>query len=159
MPLVNIINKYYQIDFGGSFKKNINVNIPENEAIWQEKKTEFLRNYLFNVCSENIQQTNYNTEKLFHACLSGTIPIYHGFIGELEKKIFNIDRIINIDSINTNSLNILENIILIYKNNPSVLENDYKKPVFLTENVEYIKEYRQNIINIVSNYIKSKILF
>jgi hypothetical protein len=157
MPLVNIINKYYQIDFGGSFKKNISINIPQHESIWQEKKIEFLNNYLFNICSENIQQMNYNTEKLFHACISGTIPIYYGYIGELEKKIFNIDRIIKIDSINPETLNTLENIILIYKNYPSLLEYDYKKPVFLTENVEYIKKYRQNIINIVSNYIKSRI--
>jgi hypothetical protein len=154
MPLVHIFNKHYQIDFGGSFKNNIGGNIPQND--WTTNKIEFLHNYLFNICSENIQQNNYNTEKLFHACLSGTIPIYHGFIGELEKRTFNMDRIINIDTIHKNHLDILENIIIIYKNNPTILENDYKKPVFLTENVDYIKEYRQNIIDIVSKYIKSK---
>lgn len=155
IPLVNVLNKYFQIDFGGSFKNNIGGNIPENN--WTNNKIKFLHDYLFNICSENIQQTNYHTEKLFHACLSGTIPIYCGFIGELEKKIFNVDRIINVPKINTYYLNVLENIIIIYKNNSNILENDYKKPIFLTENTEYIKEYRQNIINIISNYIKSKI--
>jgi len=38
MPLVNIINKYYHIDFGGSFKKNIDVTIPQHESVWMEKK-------------------------------------------------------------------------------------------------------------------------
>ena len=54
-------------------------------------------------------------------------------------------------------MDLLENIFSIYKNKPSFLEKDYKKPVFLTENVDDIKEYRQNIINVVSKYIKSKI--
>jgi hypothetical protein len=68
-----------------------------------------------------------------------------------------MDRIINIETIHKNNLDILENIIKIYINNPTILENDYKKPIFLTENIDYIKEFRQNIIDVVSNYIKSKI--
>lgn len=53
--------------FGGMFQK-----IPYGE----DKKCDVVCNYRFNMCFENRSKPGYHTEKLFHAKLCGTIPIY-----------------------------------------------------------------------------------
>lgn len=53
--------------FGESFGK-----IPYGE----DKKCEVICNFKFNMCFENRSKPGYHTEKLFHAKLCGTIPVY-----------------------------------------------------------------------------------
>ena len=55
-------------------------------------KAKYIKNFLFNICSENYDYDNvdgYITEKLMDCCLSGAIPVYAGWLDEYDEKIFN----------------------------------------------------------------------
>jgi hypothetical protein len=43
-----------------------------------DQKTEFLKQYKFTIAFENESAPNYTTEKIFHAFVAGSIPIYWG---------------------------------------------------------------------------------
>ena len=57
-------------------------------------KIEFLQNYIFNLCPENIYSEGYITEKIFEACFAGCIPLYFGGGLEHIQNIINMDRVI-----------------------------------------------------------------
>ncbi len=59
-----------------------------------EDKLEFLQNYLFTICPENILSEGYVTEKLTDAFKGGCIPIYQGLLNQFDKSIINEKRII-----------------------------------------------------------------
>ena len=68
----NILNKINKIDCPGSLLNNCS-NIQLNAM----GKTEYIKQFLFNICSENTDNTygGYITEKLMDCCLGGAIPI------------------------------------------------------------------------------------
>jgi len=110
---LNLINKFQ--------KKNIMIDCPgavgnnmksiENTFVGQENmdnnnlKELFLSSYFFNICPENSWTTGYTTEKLYHAMISGCVPIYwgcdmldDGFYNK--EKVFLINKnLSNVDSI------------------------------------------------------------
>jgi len=45
---------------------------------WEEKKSDILRKYHFNLCFENTNWPYYCTEKIWHAVQGGCLPIYYG---------------------------------------------------------------------------------
>ena len=57
-------------------------------------KVEFLQNYIFNLCPENIYSEGYVTEKIFEACFAGCIPLYFGAGLQHIENIINMDRVI-----------------------------------------------------------------
>lgn len=64
-------------------------------------KDEYLRKYMFNVCPENNAQNNYVTEKIFHCCMNGCIPVYFGprnFENCIESEIINLNRVVMYDA-------------------------------------------------------------
>lgn len=65
-----VLSGYKQVDSGGSVRNNIGYRITDKMAWLQE--------YKFNITFENSQHPGYTTEKLPHALLAGTIPIYWG---------------------------------------------------------------------------------
>jgi GR25 family glycosyltransferase involved in LPS biosynthesis len=64
-----------------------------------KKITKFQKKYLFTICPENFKTntSGFVTEKLYLAVVAGTIPIYYGDLDDIDKKIFNMDRIIYFD--------------------------------------------------------------
>ena len=107
-----------------------------------ENKADALRDYKFNLCIENLQLTNWFTEKLIDCLRTGTVPIYWGSPNISD--YFNINGFIIV-----NSLNDITNVV----NN--LTEDDY------TSRLEYIQEnfikatnYSNNLFERVDNEIK-----
>lgn len=68
LSLVNKISGYSKVDcYGSPFG---------NHSHGELSKMEVLKNYKFSLCPENRIEEGYFTEKLFHAKISGTVPIY-----------------------------------------------------------------------------------
>lgn len=93
-------------------------------------KVEFLQNYIFNLCPENIYEEGYITEKIFEACFAGCIPLYFGGGLEHVENIINMDRVIL-----TNTgfrSHIYDDITTALKNleNKEKLEKFFYQPVF-----------------------------
>lgn len=65
---------------------------------YNDNKTEYLKNYKFNICPENSNSYGYVTEKIFEAIRSGCVPIYWGSYNMPELGILNPDAIVFWDS-------------------------------------------------------------
>ena len=86
----NKLSKYKHIDSCGKYLNNMNGNKCPGKHNSQEFR-DFISNYKFMICFENVSKPNYFTEKLINAYYSKTIPIYWGCP--------NIADYINMDSI------------------------------------------------------------
>lgn len=87
------LSKYKKVDAPGKSMKNMQtIDEIYKGDIW-ERKRQFLADYKFTIAFENYAYPGYQTEKLYDAMLTNSIPIYFGdpFIGE----IFNTASFIN----------------------------------------------------------------
>lgn len=66
-----------QVDSMGKFKRNVDIIIPDRET-QQDDYFKLIEQYRFMITFENHSLPWYNTEKIFNAFASGTIPIYWG---------------------------------------------------------------------------------
>ena len=53
-------------------------NTTELQMQYHDDKLQYLQQFRFNICPENVDAPGYVTEKIFDAYRTGTIPIYHG---------------------------------------------------------------------------------
>lgn len=86
------LSSYKQVDSAGPLFNNIGHVIPRGHEA-QRHKMEFLKDYRFNLCYENSSYPGYVTEKLTHAFIAGTVPIYWG--SPVVDMDFNTDAFIN----------------------------------------------------------------
>jgi len=70
------LSQYKKVDSCGKFMNNLGYNCPGNYE--SEEYCDFLSQYKFLICFENISKHNYLTEKLINAYHCNTIPIYWG---------------------------------------------------------------------------------
>ena len=90
----HLLNNYKQVDSPGSHLNNTNLKVGErNSNDWMYSKLNFQSKCKFTIAFENSSSNGYTTEKIMHAFISGTIPIYWGN-PEIEKD-FNSEAFIN----------------------------------------------------------------
>ena len=68
------LSSYRGVDSGGKILNNVGCPIPTGV----ENKLNWMRNYKFSITFENSSYPGYTTEKLMHALITDTIPIYWG---------------------------------------------------------------------------------
>lgn len=68
------LSSYKRVDSGGRFLNNIGNPIQKG----YDHKLSWMRNYKFSITFENSSYPGYTTEKLMHALITDTIPIYWG---------------------------------------------------------------------------------
>ena len=61
---------------------------------FNDDKTEYLRQFYFNICPENSNCAGYVTEKVFEAITAGCIPVYWGSYNDPEPSILNKEAIL-----------------------------------------------------------------
>jgi hypothetical protein len=76
------LNAYKTVDgFGNCFDKQTGAGLNDFHGVnspWEKQKLEFLKDYRFSICFEHKNRAGYHSEKLFHAKVAGTVPIYWG---------------------------------------------------------------------------------
>ena len=109
-------------------------------------KPNYINNFLFNICSENYDNTKegYITEKLMDCCLGGAIPIYAGWFDEYDEKIFNKNRIIFYNSKDETSYEKVYNQVKELLENKEKLNTFYRQPVFCNTAVETVEKLKEN---------------
>jgi hypothetical protein len=98
--IYNEISKIDNIDCPGFLLHNDN-SLKEK---YNDDKYQYLQQYKFNICPENINSPGYVTEKLFQSLYSGCIPVYNGWSKDPEPEILNPNIILWYDENNTTSL-------------------------------------------------------
>ncbi len=96
--------------------------------IWVKDKNQYLRDFKFNICAENVDADGYVSEKIFDAFASGTIPIYIGAKMCPEPEIFNKEAIIQWNLNGNNEHNIHKIMELLH--NPKCYHDFCKIPKF-----------------------------
>ena len=136
----NRLSKYKKVDSGGGYLNNIGYRIERGS----QNKLDWMRNYKFSITFENSCYPGYTTEKLMHALLADTIPIYWG--NPLASLDFNPKAFINCHDYSSFD-DVVELVREIDQN--EALYKGYLSQPYLTNNVEtdFCKEE-----NIVARY-------
>jgi hypothetical protein len=145
-PIYNyLLNENKRVDCPGPLLNNMDSRLVGTSS---DDKIKFMKNYKFNICSENKYGYGYLTEKLPQAMDALCIPIYLGCndITKINFKIFNKDRVI---FINNNNFEEIEKII----NNDKKIYEIYKKPIFCKDSYKILQNYMNLIKNILINKI------
>jgi hypothetical protein len=71
-----LLSRYKKIDSPGKVFNNM--QMASSGRGWYNDKLEFMRKYKFSVTFENSSVPGYTTEKILHAFVSNTIPVYWG---------------------------------------------------------------------------------
>lgn len=125
--ICNDISSVINIEYAGKWKNT-------TSDLWNKynnKKIEYIKQFKYNICAENMDAPNYVTEKLFDAFLAGTIPIYHGAENNPEPDIINKERIVlwNFKGDNCENIKLLkklqsdDNFYYKFTNQPKLLKN------------------------------------
>jgi hypothetical protein len=137
-PIYNLLSIIDRIDCPGLLLNNIDRKLVGTTS---EDKINFMRGYIFNICSENFYGTKYFTEKLPQAIHSGCIPIYNGDLSDINSKIFNSDRIILVKDMSPSSMLQLKKKIKNLFDNKYDLLKFYSKPIFTDNAYEEYKKF------------------
>ena len=124
-----------------------------NEELNNIGNIEYIKKFLFNICSENTL-TNINgyiTEKLINCCLGGTIPIYTGWFDEIDEKIFNKNRILFYDPNNEESINNVYNKVKELMEDNNKLNEFYRMDVFTENAYEQCLTMHNNLLDKLRN--------
>jgi hypothetical protein len=136
----NRLSKYKKVDSGGGYLNNIGYRVERGS----QNKLDWMRNYKFSITFENSCYPGYTTEKLMHALITDTIPIYWG--NPLASLDFNPKAFINCHDYSSFD-DVVELVREIDQN--EALYKEYLSQPYLTNNVEtdFCKEE-----NIVARY-------
>lgn len=116
-----------------------------------DNKKEYLKQFIYNICSENSSESGYVTEKLLEALEAGTIPVYWGDYFP-EPNILNNKRIIfwQENSDNRENLAIIKKI---YRDR-TFREKFLQEPVFVPNAAKEIYKYFKLLKNSLDQVIK-----
>jgi alpha(1,3/1,4) fucosyltransferase len=141
------LQQYKAVDSGGKVLNNLGYIV--------DNKLAFLNNYKFTIAFENSSYPGYTTEKILHAFLANTIPIYWG--NPLIDQDFNPKSFINCHEYSSFE-KVIERVIEVDRND-DLLREYLEQPVFSSpQGNEYINEdnilERFNTIFSTANNIK-----
>lgn len=118
LAMFEVLSNYKSTDgYGKPFR---------NHSCGEKSKYEILKDYKFSICFENQIFDGYFTEKLFHAKVGGTIPIYST---DLSKKI-DFNRKCFIDKSKFSSISKLIDYVIEVDQNKDLYESIFNEPLF-----------------------------
>lgn len=150
-PIHRILTKLGHIACPGPLFNNCS-----NEELNRIGNPEYIKRFIFNICPENFGASHpgYITEKLMNACLGGAIPIYYGELDDIDRRIFNTDRIVFVDPSNLISLyNTVKELV----NDPVKLVDFYRQDVFMPDAYEVMNVDMHGAMMRMMDEIRSKL--
>lgn len=89
-PICDRLKYILQIHYAGKWRNNTD----ELQTKYGDDKLNYVHEFKFNVCSENVNRFGYVSEKIFDAFEAGAIPIYYGSDNNPEEGIINKDAVL-----------------------------------------------------------------
>ena len=152
--LFNKISEYKRVDSIGTFLNNMKSSFTISRDDYNQK-INFIKKYKFTIACESIQRPGFCTEKIGHAFVANTIPIYFGdpFVEELfnPKSFINannykslddlLDYIKYLDNNDDEYIKMLCEPKLIEKNSIDITQKHFKEFLFyiLEQNINYAR--------------------
>lgn len=144
------LSSYKNVDSGGRFLNNIGDPIQTGV----ENKLKWMNNYKFSITFENSSYPGYTTEKLMHALITDTIPIYWG--NPLASLDFNPKAFINCHDYSS-----FDEVIELVKEIDSneTLYKEFLNQPYLKDNEETVFCREKNILARYDEILSSKRVF
>lgn len=143
--IYDIVNTISEIDCPGRLFHNDD----SLKNYFNDNKVEYLNDYMFNICPENVDSSGYVTEKIFECFAAGVVPIYWGSDGTPEPECINMEAVIVYDKNNKNEM--LNKIRTLYENKeeynsfimkdkllPTAVDYIYERNILLKKNIEQL---------------------
>lgn len=92
-PIYNLLKDTLDIKCAGKW----NHNTDELQTVYKNNKHNYVHEFMFNICPENVNRFGYVTEKIFDAFHAGSIPIYYGSDNRPEPGIINPNAVLFFD--------------------------------------------------------------
>jgi hypothetical protein len=123
------LSAYKRVDgYGNCFGQGASLNDFHGvNSPWEKAKLETLKDYRFSICFEHKNRAGYHSEKLFHAKVAGTIPIYWG--NESVNNDFNKKCFINL--VDYDSVEDLVEYVKYVDSNEDVYQSYANEPLFV----------------------------
>jgi len=123
------LSAYKRVDgYGNCFGEGADLNEFHGvNSPWEKAKLNMLKDYRFSICFEHKVRAGYHSEKLFHAKLAGTIPIYWGHKSieeDFNKKCF-------INLVDYDSVDDLVEYVKYVDSNEDVYQSYANEPLFV----------------------------
>lgn len=130
--IVNDLDKFTNISYAGKWHNNTN-------ELWEKfdnNKNNYLKQFKFNICPENILDDGYVTEKIFDSIKCDCIPLYAGGGNYLEPEVINKNAIItwDLEKDNSDSVELFKTLISDRKS----YDNFKDQNVLLDKSAKYI---------------------
>ena len=141
------LNQIAEVKNGGIFLHN-------DDDLWNSFKNDknaYLKNFNFNICSENSDCNGYVTEKIFEAIKAGCVPIYWGSGNNPEPEILNHDAILFWKK-GENNENLLNKIKELYAS-PDLMYDFLKQPRLKPDAATYVIKTFQELENRIKTLI------
>jgi len=139
----HLLSKYKHVDSAGKHLNNKVLPVTKNG--WVNEKLEFMSNYKFSIAFENSSLPGYTTEKISHAFIAGTIPIYWG--SPLVIADFNPAAFINCHAYSSLK-EVVDKVIELDQDNDLYLQM-YNQPVFIKEPAYMQEDYLLNFYSYI----------
>ncbi len=145
---IKLSNEYKRVDCPGKVLNNMPENsISPREGNYSLGKIDFQRKYKFTIVFENAQLNGYTTEKIAHAFMANTIPIYWG--NPDITKDFNPKAFINCNDYN-NFDEVIERVKELDNNDEEYLKMLMEPCVVPTYNFDRNKELEDYLLHIIN---------
>lgn len=123
------LSAYKKVDgYGNCFGEGVSMTAFHGvNGPWERQKLEVLKDYRFSICFEHKVRAGYHSEKLFHAKVAGTIPIYWGHKSiedDFNKKCF-------INLVDYSSIDEMVEYIKYVDSNEDVYQSYANEPLFV----------------------------
>ena len=123
---LDIVERYVPVKYGGQFR----TNIPRIQAPYTSPEfRNIIGQYRFTLAMENSRGGHYVTEKITHALLTGTVPIYWG--APHVTAYFNPDRFIHIHELDEEGIGSAINDVLTLATDDEAYQERIAQPVFM----------------------------
>ena len=142
----NMFNKLSQIQKVNSPSKLLNNY--SNASFEKEGRDNFQKRHMFGLCPENYvtKLPGYVTEKMPIVCNNGSIPIFCGNLDDLDKKIFNMDRVLIYDHTNNESMDKLVDTVRDFMNDKEKAYLFYKQHPYTDNATEVFEEMTKDCV-------------
>jgi alpha(1,3/1,4) fucosyltransferase len=160
---LSLINKFKNKDVVVDCPGKVGNNMPSIDDIpfvsithrnkHNNLKINFLSDYFFNICPENSWYPGYTTEKLYHAMISGCIPIYWG-CDKLDDGFYNKEKVFFINKDLSNLDSTVDDTVKLL-NNPNELLHYVGMNPFGENRLDIISDQNKKITNIFKQIVDS----
>lgn len=145
--IANDIIQYTEIAYAGAWNKNTNELFDK----YNNDKLEYLKQFKFNICAENVVDNGYVTEKIFDAIKSDCIPLYVGGGEKIEPKVLNEKAILrwHFNQDNSDTLELFKNLL-----NDEKTYNEFKEQNVLLDSaykfaIKKVNQLEKRIENLI----------